>query len=92
MFVVVLVAVDLAGLAVLLAGDLGTLLRGKFTAVGLTVSADLVIDSRLVSLQVGSLSRGQLTGLDAVGNAVLLVFLALPNGPACYWGVGTGGG
>jgi len=92
MFVVVLVAVDLAGLAVLLAGDLGTFLRGKFTAVGLTVSADLVIDSRLVSFQVGSLSSGQLTALDAVGNAVLLVFLALPNGLARYWGVGTGRG
>jgi hypothetical protein len=57
MFVVVLVAVDLAGLAVLLAGDLGTFLRGKFTAVGLAVGADLVIDSRLVSFQVGSLSQ-----------------------------------
>jgi len=44
MFVVVFRAIDLAGLAILLAGDLGTLLRRQLAAVGLTVRANLMID------------------------------------------------
>ena len=58
MFVVVFGAIDLAGLAILLAGDLGALLRRQLAAVGLTVRANLMIDFRLVPFQMGSFSGG----------------------------------
>src|ERR1700704_15717 len=58
MLVVVFGAVDLAGLEILLAGDLGALLRRHLAAVGLTVRANLMIDFRLVPFQVGSFSGG----------------------------------
>jgi hypothetical protein len=77
--VVVLVAVDLAGLAVLFPVDLGSLRGRKFAAVGLPVSAHLLIDSRLIFFEMGSLSGGQLATLDPLGNAILLILLTFAN-------------
>src|SRR5437588_460557 len=67
--VVVLGAIDLPRLAILLAVDLGALLRRQFAAVGSPVRANLVVDARLISFQVGRFSRRQLAALNAVGDA-----------------------
>src|SRR3981189_3061194 len=81
MLVVVFGAVDLAGLAILLAGDLGALLRRQLAAVGLTVRANLMIDSCLISFQMSGFSLSQLAAFDAIRDPIMLVFLALANGP-----------
>src|SRR5579863_9843690 len=75
----VLIAIDLARLAVLLAVDLLLFLSGQLAAIGLAVGADLPVDARLILLEVGSLARRQLAVLDPVGDAVLLILLALAH-------------
>src|SRR5579864_2323585 len=79
MFVVVLVPVDLARLAVLLAIDLGMLLRRQLAAVGLPVGPNLLVDARLVVLKVRGFTGRQLAALDALRDAVLLILLALAD-------------
>jgi hypothetical protein len=46
--IIVLVAIDLARLAILLAVDLGSFLRSQLAAVGLTVGTHFLIDLRLI--------------------------------------------
>jgi hypothetical protein len=76
---IVLVAIDLARLAILLAIDLGFFLRSQLATVGLTVGMHFLIDLRLIVFQVGRFAGGQLAALDALRDAVLLVFFAIPN-------------
>src|SRR5271167_33662 len=79
MTAVVLIAVDLARLAILLAVDLLLFLRSQFAAVGLPVVVHFLVDLGLVIFQMCGLTRGQLTTLDALRDAVLLVLLALAH-------------
>ena len=76
---IVLVAIDLARLAILLAIDLGFFLRSQLAPVGLTVGMHFLIDLRLIVFQVGRFAGGQLAALDALRDAVLLVLLALAD-------------
>ena len=70
--IIVLVAIDLARLAILLAIDLGFFLRSQLAAVGLAVGTHFLIDLRLIVLQVCRFAGGQLAALDALCDAVLL--------------------
>jgi len=76
---IVLVAIDLARLAILPAIDPGFFLRSQLATVGLTVGMHFLIDLRLIVFQVGRLAGGQLAALDALRDAVLLVLLALAD-------------
>ena len=75
--VIVLVAIDLARLAILLAIDLGFFLRSQLATVGLTVGTHFLIDLRLVVFQVCRFAGGQLAALNAPSNAVLLIFFTI---------------
>src|ERR1700682_722750 len=66
MFVVVLGAIDLAGLAILLAVGLGALLVRQLAPVGLPLGANLLVDSCLISFQMSSLSFSQLAAFDTI--------------------------
>jgi len=79
MTTVVLVAIDLAGLAVLLAVHLGALLRGEFATVRSTVVADFVVNLGFIVFEVRGLASGELSALDALSDAVLLVLGSLAN-------------
>src|SRR5579864_7491329 len=79
MTTVVLVAIDLAGLAVLLAVHLGALLRGEFATVRSTVVADFVVNLGFIVFEVRGLAGGELSALDALSDAVLLVLGSLAN-------------
>src|ERR1700674_577710 len=76
---VVLVAVDLARLAVLLTIDLRLLLCSQLPTVSFPVVAHFLIDLGFVVFQMGGFARRQLPALDALRDAVLLIFGALAD-------------
>src|SRR5689334_8646715 len=74
---VVFLVVDFLADLVLLAIDSGLFLVGQVSAVFLAIPADFLVDLGLVVLDTGGFARSQLAALDAVGDAFLLVLLAL---------------
>lgn len=76
---VVFVAIDLLRPPVLLTVDLLLFLCRQFAAVGRAVFGHFPVDSGLVALQMRGFARGQLSALDALRDAVLLVQGALAD-------------
>src|ERR1700756_2188051 len=76
---VVLLVVDLVRYVVLLAIDLGALLRRQRAAVGGAVVADFAVDAGFLALEIRRFARRQLAALDPLRDPVLLIFGALPN-------------
>src|SRR5215469_7014436 len=76
---VVLVAIDGAGVAVLLAIDLRPFLRRQLTTIGCAVTGDFMIHARFVPLQPRGLPGGELPALYSLCNAVLLIFLSFAD-------------
>ena len=76
---VVFVSVNLFRDVILLPVDLGSFLPGQLAAVGSTIVADFTIDPSFFVLEICSLAGRQLTALDALRDAVLLVLGALPD-------------
>src|SRR5258707_11809547 len=64
---IVLVAIDLARLAILLAIDLGFFLRSQLATVCLTVGMHFLIDLRLMVFEVCRFAGGQLAALECPG-------------------------
>ena len=77
---VVFVGVDLLGQLILLPVDLRLFCAGQLAAVGRAVRFGFAVDGRFLGFQFGSFTGGQLAALHALGDAVLLIFLALRNG------------
>src|SRR6185295_13577290 len=75
--VVVLLVVDFLADPVLLAIDLGLFLVGQIPAIRFPVLTDFLVDLGLIVLDARCLARCQRAVLDALGDAFLLVFLAL---------------
>src|SRR5258708_22078375 len=78
-FVVVLLAIDLAAGAILFAIDLAMLLRRQLSPVGCAIGANLLIDSLLAILGARGFAGSHGAILDAVGDAVLLIFATLAD-------------
>src|SRR5262249_41777769 len=74
---VVLLTVDAARDAVLLALDEGALARGQRSAVGRAHCADLAVQMGLAALEPRGLPRRQLSARDALRDALLLPVLAV---------------
>ena len=74
---VVVLVVDLTAGVVLLAVDLLTFLVGEGAAVGDTVVVDLAVDVGLSAIGAGSFARGHLAGAETVGDALVLIGLAV---------------
>ena len=79
---VVLVAIDVAGLAVLLPGEDMAVLAGEAAVVLGSHVVLFTVDTAFLALEVGGFARGELAGADALRDAVLLVVLALVDGGA----------
>jgi hypothetical protein len=76
---VVLVLINLLGELVLLAIDLGALLRRQLAAIEGALGIDFLVDGRFLLLQMTSFAGRQLAARDALTNAVLLVFRSLAD-------------
>src|SRR5215472_8739998 len=76
---VVFVAIDLARQLVLLAIDLLALRLRQLAAVGRAVVPHFPVDFRLFALEVRGLAGGELSALDTLPDAVLLIFRAFPH-------------
>ena len=74
---IVVFVVDLTAGVVLLAVDLLTFLVGEGASVGDTVVVDLLVDVGLGAIGAGSFARGHLAGAETVGNALVLICLAI---------------
>ena len=74
-----LVGVDVIGGAVLLAVDGGVLVSGEMPAVGRAVVAHFVVDALLLAFEVRGFPGRQLSALDALRDALLLILLALAD-------------
>ena len=77
---VVLVAIDLLGRAIQLVIHLDPFRLRQFATIGLAVGANLLGDRRFLGFEIRSFAGGQLSAVDALRDAVLLVFQALVNG------------
>src|SRR5579863_172820 len=75
-----LVLMDLIAQVVLLLVDLLLFGLSERASVGLTVVADLAIEVGFLALHLLGFSGSHLTGLNTVGDAVLLIFAALVYG------------
>ena len=76
---VVLLVVDVLRGRILLFVDLLFLARCQLSAVRRTVGLHLLVNASLLILELGGLAGGELSALDSLGDAVLLVFAALAN-------------
>jgi len=77
---VVLVVVDGAADVVLLAIDLIALLLGELAAIGRAIGVNLAIEIGFAAFEVFGFAGGELAGLDAVGDAILLIFAPVVDG------------
>src|SRR6266496_3366883 len=77
---VVFLAIDIARHMILLTCNFGFFCRGQGTAVGGLHASGFAVDVGLAMLKARRFLRGQLAGLDALGDALLLVDLALADG------------
>src|SRR5205085_1058453 len=75
--IIVLGAVNALGLALLLAVQPSFIGCSEFAAILFPHMGDFAVQTAMLALQAGSLTLSQFTALDALLNAVLLVFLAL---------------
>ncbi len=73
---VVLVAVNLAALAILLMLDLVVLSGRQMAAIGRAIAACLVVDGGFVVLDVRSFTLRELPGMNSLIDAILLAILA----------------
>ena len=80
---VVFVVVELLAGIVLLMIDLGALLRAESAAVGRAVVAHFVIDVGFAIFKMAGFAWSQLTGLDAIPDARLLVAFASVDAAHC---------
>ena len=71
--------IDVLRSRVLFFVDLFLLGRRQRSAVGLAVRGKLLVDALLLILELGRFTCRQLPALDALGDAVLLIFAALPD-------------
>jgi hypothetical protein len=76
----VLLVVNVLRSSVLFLVDPLLLARGGLSAVGGAVCRNLLIDGFLLIFQLGGFASRQLAALDALRDAVLLVFAALADG------------
>src|SRR5262249_44388260 len=76
---VVFLAIDCARCTILLTIDLPTLGCGKFATIFRSIISDFFVDGSFALLEICSFSRRQLSALHALGNALLLIALALTN-------------
>src|SRR5215469_5816019 len=76
---VVLVVVDLLGKLLLLPVDLLFFRRGQRTAVGGAIRAGFAVDRRFLRFEIGGFPGRQLAAFYTLRDAVLLIFLALPD-------------
>lgn len=74
--VVMLVFIDLSGLAILLTSQSVAVLRGEVAVVGGAHAALLFVDGDLMVLKISGLARRELAALDTLRDAVLLIFFA----------------
>lgn len=77
--IVVLLAIDLAAGAILLAVDLAFLLASQFATVGLAIGVNLLIDALFAIFGAGGFTGGHLAAANALRDAVLLVCAALAD-------------
>ncbi len=70
-----LLTIDRVGSPVLLTIHLPALDRSQFATVGCTIVLYFLVDRSFTAFQVRGFLRCQLPALDALSNAVLLVFL-----------------
>jgi hypothetical protein len=75
----VFLAIDCARSTILLTIDLPTLGCGKFAAIFRSIISDFLVDGSFAFLEICSFPRRQLSALHALGNALLLIALALTN-------------
>lgn len=78
-----LLAIDRVGSAVLLAINLPMLGWRQLSAIGRAIVLHFFVDSGFAAFQVRGLSWCQLTALDPLGDAILLVFLPLAHAALC---------
>src|SRR5215469_1386967 len=76
---VVFVAVNRRGIAVLLAVDLCLFPIGQGSPVGGTVAGDFMVYDRFPGFHVRGFTGSQLSALDTLGDALLLITLALAD-------------
>src|SRR2546427_675720 len=76
---VVLLAIDGTRGAVLLAVDLPAFGWSQRATVGGALVVDFFVDVSFAALQVGSFARSQLSALDALSDAILLVLRTLSD-------------
>src|SRR5215472_2771904 len=76
---IVFVAVNRRGITVLLAVDLRLFPTGQLSTVGGAVAGDFMVYSRFAAFHVGGFTGGQLSALNTLGNALLLIALALAD-------------
>src|SRR5579871_1050530 len=74
---VVLLVVDLAGQLVLLMIQLGAVGGGQVAIVARAHAVFFLVQRGFFRFQIGRFSGGQLAAVNALGDAVLLIFLAL---------------
>lgn len=94
LFSVVLVTVDPFGFLVLLLLDGFAVLFGQVAVVLRGHASLFLIDAGFLMLEVAGFAGGELAALDALSDAVLLIFLALVDGwrwGGCSWGLGEDG-
>src|SRR5580700_4859650 len=85
---IVLVLVNRVAQIVLLVVDLLPLLLRQMAVIGRPIVAHLAIQIGFARLDILRLACGHLPGIDAVGNAVLLILLALADGRRRLVGLG----
>ena len=81
---VVFIAIDLTRHFVVLAIHFGFFRRSEFSAIGSAVTSDLAVYGTFLALQVRGFAGSQLAALNALSDAVLLVFRAFTD-----FGVGS---
>src|SRR6267142_3727452 len=76
---VVLLAIDVARSLILLPVDLLLFAGGQRATIGFAVGCDLLVNSPLLFFELGGFGRRELSALDALGDAGLLVLAALAD-------------
>lgn len=79
---IVLVVVDRAAEVVLLTIDLIAFLLGELTTVGGAIVMNFTIEIGFAAFEIFGFTGGELAGLHAVGDAILLVFAAVVDSVA----------
>src|SRR5712671_2062946 len=76
---VVLLAIDVARSLILLPVDLLLFAGGQRATIGFAVGCDLLVNSSLLFFELGGFGRRELSALDALRDASLLILAALAD-------------